>query len=331
MQITSINDIIQGELLNSPAISFIYNIKTKVKKVQEGDLFFAQNENDIQDAVNQGAFAIVIQNETKITDNEIAWIKVENIQKAIIKFIRYKFSKLELNAYCCDDISLQLLKIFTNQSFQNSNIWLYKDDLESILTNINDIKSGDTLVCNNKILLNNIYPVFYEFNTNEYSIKNLIEHSLFESTFSYKEHYFQKIRLSSMFINQFLEVATFLNFEIDINKLKKINYFKPIFIDKFLQVCEYGKSDKFILVQEKEKLAKKEIKFIFDKYKYAKIVVISREILHLDEITCINANNKEKILKELKKIPFNAAYIIGYSKNEIETLFEHNNITTSLL
>ena len=38
MQISSILDIVDGELLNSPSISFIYSIKTNAKKIKEGDL-----------------------------------------------------------------------------------------------------------------------------------------------------------------------------------------------------------------------------------------------------------------------------------------------------
>ncbi len=332
MQITSINDIIQGELLNSPAISFIYNIKTKVKKVQEGDLFFAQNENDIQDAVNQGAFAIIVENNTEILDNEIAWIKVENIKKAIIKFIRYKFSQIELNAYCCDDISLQLFKTFSpNQSLQNNYLWLFEENLDEILSNINEIKDTHTIICSNENLLNSIYPNFKEFDTTIYNIENLVEHSLFETSFSYKNYYFSRIRLSSLFINQFLNVVNFFDFEIDLNRLKKTSLLKPIFIDKFFQTCEYGKSDKFVLIQEKIKLVKEELNFIYNKYKYGKTLIISKEKLDFSKFNYIIIKDQEDILIELKKHSFNAVYIIGYSKKEIEKLFENNNITTSLL
>ncbi len=92
MQISSILDIVDGSLLNSPSISFIYSIKTKVNKVKEGDLFITKNLDDIELAIKNGAFAIILEENYPIIDNEIAWIKVNNIDLTIIKLIRFIFS-----------------------------------------------------------------------------------------------------------------------------------------------------------------------------------------------------------------------------------------------
>lgn len=331
MQISSINDIIQGELLNSPAISFIYNVKTDVKKILEGDLFFASNQEDISLAIQQGAFAIVVENETQISDNEIAWIKVENINKAIIKYIRYKLSQLELKAYWCDAISYELLKTFSNQFTQTSTLWLFSNNINNILAGINDIKNQDIIISHNKELLDDIYPSNSNFNCNEFKIDNLIEHSLFETSFSYKEHYFLRLKISSLYINQFLEVAHFIGSNLDVNKLRKINYFKPIFIDKFFNACEYGKSDKFILIQENSKEATKELDYIQVKYKYAKTVVISKEPLPFENIEYSIVPQLEDIFQILQQTSFNAVYIIGFKKQKVELLFKNNNSTNALL
>ncbi len=114
MQISSILDIVDGELLNSPSISFIYSIKTNAKKVKEGDLFIAKNLEDIELAINHGAFAIIIEENFPIIDNEIAWIKVKEIELSITKLIRYKLSVLNLEAYFCDVVAYQLLKLYSS-------------------------------------------------------------------------------------------------------------------------------------------------------------------------------------------------------------------------
>ena len=80
MKINSIIDIIDGKLLNSPSISFIYSFKTDVNKVKEGDLFIANNLDDIQIAVQKGAFAIIT--------------KIECSIKLVI--LKFSFSKLVL-------------------------------------------------------------------------------------------------------------------------------------------------------------------------------------------------------------------------------------------
>ena len=114
MQISSILDIVDGSLLNSPSISFIYSIKTNAKKVKEGDLFISKDINEIELAIKNGAFAIILEINSPILDNEIAWIKVKNIDDCIIKLIRYKLSILNLEAYSCDKVTYQLLKIYSS-------------------------------------------------------------------------------------------------------------------------------------------------------------------------------------------------------------------------
>ena len=104
MQISSILDIIDGSLINSPSISFIYSIKTNVSKVKEGDLFLARNLDEIQQAIKNGAFAIIVDTNTAIIDNEIAWIKVQDMDLCIIKLLRFKLAVKNLEAYHCDHV-----------------------------------------------------------------------------------------------------------------------------------------------------------------------------------------------------------------------------------
>ena len=137
MQISSLLDIVDGKLLNSPSISFIYSIKTNAKKVKEGDLFIAKNQEEIALAITNGAFAILIQDNHIIIDNEIAWIKVQNIEDSIIKLIRFKLSIKTLKAYYCGKVTYNILKIYSN--YLDKNTKLIPNKLENIFKYIDDI------------------------------------------------------------------------------------------------------------------------------------------------------------------------------------------------
>ena len=137
MQISSILDIIGGRLLNSPSISFIYSFKTQASKVKEGDLFIARNLDDIALAVNNGAFAIILENTYPIIDNEIAWIKVDSINLSLIQIIRFKLAAIELKAYICDLITYDFLDIFKCSS--SKKIKLISDDLFKFIENLDEI------------------------------------------------------------------------------------------------------------------------------------------------------------------------------------------------
>ena len=157
---------------------------------------------------------------------------------------------------------------------------LYKETLETF----KDINSGYIIDCttgfaghssglisSNQNSLNKIYPHNQNFNdiSTDLIIENLIEHSLFETSFSYKGTYFSKIKISSLYLAQFLRVYNFLDGNLDLGKLKLFYNLKPLFIDRNFNLIEFGKSDKFIICQDIRDLYENEILYIKIKYKYA--------------------------------------------------------------
>ena len=331
MQISSILDIVDGELLNSPSISFIYSIKTNVSKVKEGDLFIVRNPEDIQMAINNGAFAIILDINHIIIDNEIAWIKVKNINNCIIQLIRFKLAISDLEAYYCDDISFELLKIFASSS--SKNIKFISKDIDKLFKQIEDIDHNDILICSNKLLLDKIYPSNQNFNKNINLIKieNIIEHSLFECSFSYNDVYFQKIKISSIYIDEFINIYKFLDYEFDFTKLKLFQNFKPIFLDKNLNLLEFGKSDKFIICQDNPVLVEREILHIREKYKYAKTLFITNvylDFLNLNEQIILD--NLDNLKAKLKSSSFNAVYLINYNHDDVYEYLQKSEKPLSL-
>lgn len=321
MQISSIIDIVNGKLLNSPFISFIYALKTNVKRVKEGDLFIAKNVEDIQVAVNNGAFAILIDESYPIIDNEIAWIKVENIDIAIIQLIRYKLANTNLEAYYCDRATYDFLKIYGSNS--DKNVVLIPNSLDKFFKILDDICDDDILIYHNKYVLEQLYPKNSNFNTlQNYNIQNLVEHSLFETSFSYKDKFYSKLKFPSIYIPQFLSVVEFLNYDFDLSKLKSFHNFKPLFLDKNLNLVEFGKSDKFVICQYNDSLVKDEVEFLHKKYKYAKTLFITSHKLDFIEDNQIVLNDIEDLKSTLKKINFNAVYLIGFEYKKI-----HSNLT----
>ena len=53
MNISSLVDLIDGDLKNPPSISFVYNIQTDVERLKNGDLFISNNEINIKKAVEK--------------------------------------------------------------------------------------------------------------------------------------------------------------------------------------------------------------------------------------------------------------------------------------
>lgn len=329
MQISSILEITKGELLNSPFISFIYAFKTDAKKVKEGDLFIAKNLEDIQIAVKNGAFGILLEKDFSIIDDEIAWIKVENVETSIIQLIRYKLAIENLKAFYCDKASYDFLKIFCGNS--NKNIVLIPNDLNKFFKILGDLSSEDILIYHHKEVLDKIYPNNKKLNNwDKFNIQNLIEHSLFETSFSFENLFYSKLKIPSIYITQLLNVLNFLECEVDFNKLKQFHNFKPIFLDRNLNLVEFGKSDKFLICQNNESLMKKEIDFLLSRYKYGKILFISSKINDSLKIEQIVLNTLENLKIILKKNDFNAVYLMGFNYKEVHLILSKQDEQPSL-
>ena len=330
MQISSILDIVDGSLLNSPSISFIYSIKTNALKVKEGDLFIAKNINEIDLAIRNGAFAIIFDTNVPIIDNEIAWIKVKNIDISIIKLVRFKLAIKNIEAFYCNKIIYDLLKIYSTHF--SKNIRLVPNKLENTFRFIDEIEDNDILISCNKNILDNIYPRNKDFDhinkLNE--IDNLIEHSLFETSFSYENVYFSRLKISSLYIRDFLKVFNFFKQNLDLTKLKSFYNFKPLFLDRNLNLVEFGKSDKFIICQNNDDLYENEIFYMKKQYKYAKnIFITSSYIDYLSKDEQILMNDIEQLKPILRKLKFNGIYILGFNYNEVyEYLIKSENIQT---
>jgi len=328
VNISSVIDIIDGKLQNSPSVSFIYNIKTDAKKVMEGDLFLAKNIKDTQLAIKNGAFAVVHDFEIEILDNEIAWIRVNSLEETLIKLFRFKFSTFNLEVYYCDKVTFDLINIY---KASNKKIRIIFSKLETCVKIIENINEDEIFICSNEELIKSIYPNYKPFSKQTYKINNLIEHSLFETSFSYKEIFFHKLKLSSLYINQFLDVYNFFNLELDLQKLMKLNYFKPIFVDKYLNIIDFGRSNKVIICQKNLELILDEIKYLEEKYKYGKTIFITPlfiENFNQQQIVLEDIGNLKKVLKNEY---FNALYIIGYDKLKIEETLKLSSNETSEL
>ena len=249
---------------------------------------------------------------------------------AIIKLIRFKLAIKNIEAFYCNKIIYDLLKIYSTHFLKN--VRLVPNKLENTFRFIDEIEDNDILISCNKNILDNIYPKNKDFDhinkLNE--TDNLIEHSLFETSFSYENVYFSRLKISSLYITDFLKVFNFFKQNLDLTKLKSFYNFKPLFLDRNLNLVEFGKSDKFIICQNNEDLYENEIYYMKKQYKYAKnIFITSSYIDYLSKDEQILMTDIEQLKPILRKLKFNGIYILGFNYNEVyEYLIKSENIQT---
>ncbi len=261
--------LIDGELQNEPSITSFSNIVFDAKKISIGDLFIGQ-KSDIKVALENGAYGIV-STTFKVSDNEVAWIKVNNIEVAKLKLLRYLVLKSSKNQIYLNNIELELFKKLN----ENRDILYISDDIE---TAIRKLLKSDEFEC---IIFENI-NIFKNLDLEELDLNILnpikvIRHTLFLTSFIYKDTQYKDIKIPKIFIKEFekvLNIFDLLNIKYSISKLTFTSHFKPIFLNNFFKIQPFGTTTKVIIIESDKNLLEKEINYLKTTASWAKIALL---------------------------------------------------------
>lgn len=293
-------NLIDGELLNSPFISQINGYSSRAKDIKRGSLFICLNEKDIDLAIKKGAYGILIDKYVNVTDEEIAWIKVDNIEKALCKIVKYE--SLNSKLYFVDEITLDIIKSISkdkevltlkgNTIEQTTSIlnnldkemFSSNEEIKSSFVNVEELKSMDI-----KILKESLFKTEIVFDSVAYDIN-----------------------LPAVYINEFSKAINFFilnNYSYSLNDIK-ISRFNINFVSTELNLMDYGSTNQVIITG-----LKNDEKF-FDELNF--IIKNGHS-----NILFINKNNLELLQKE----NFNFAFLVDVNfeitkkERTIEKLF----------
>jgi len=259
MKIETLINLTNGELLNSPYISEVTSFTDNVDEVRRGSCFFVKEKEDIKKAVDNGAYAIVSTEYENIIDKEIAWIKCDDINKAIISI--FKYENLNNKVYICDDITREIIEKMN----LDKNLVVLKT-YEDLLFSLNFPK---------KILLSSNSDIFNLFSKQE-NLKtkeiNLSQITIFKSKYLDNE-----INLPYVYKDNFAKAVNFF----ETNNLKfsfefELDRFKPIFVDYKFRKVGYGESEKVLITGIKnDRYFFDELNYLIENTKHAKTVIIN--------------------------------------------------------
>ncbi|WP_456471139.1 hypothetical protein [Caminibacter sp.] len=259
MKIETLVNLIGGELLNSPYISEVVHFTDDVEDVNRGSCFFVKKISDIPQAIKNGAYAIIADKDISILDKEIAWIKVENVKKALFNI--FKYENITNQIYFTDEITLSIIK---KMNLEKKVIVLKND--EDFFKAIN-LREKYILTDNKK---------FKEIFANIVDLKSknikLIQKGLFRCEFNQEE-----IKIPFVYKNFFAKALNFFDtYDLKYTLDFEIERFKPVFINALFEEVEFGKSEKVVITGIKnDKFFFDELNYIIENTKYAKTVFIN--------------------------------------------------------
>ncbi|MEA1955756.1 MAG: hypothetical protein U9N02_04595 [Campylobacterota bacterium] len=316
MKLVNILALIQAKLVNEPFVDAIENIILDARKIKRGDLFIAFNESDIEEAIFNGAYAIVFDKPTQITDSEIAWIKVQDLESTLKKLLRFRLIEKEIQSYESNEIILRLAQ----QIITQSDFITIDGRIKEIFLPLWNVEKGSTILFSSSLTDATIF-------TDVKSIPNIIDNSieiveqtLFETSFTYSSKFYERQFISPYFI-PYLDKLFGLFKTLDINfRLKKftqLKHFEAVFINKNIDITEFGLTDKVIIFEPNITLINSQIKFLEQNASWAKIIYIipKNETISYDIKNIIKYKNENDIKKILKNSDFNFALVVNSNKS----------------
>ena len=313
-----------GELINTPFVNSFNNIVFDAKAVRRGDLFIAFDESSIENAIFNGAYGVIFDKPTQITDSEIAWIKVKNLEDALKRLLRFELISKEISVYACDEIILKLaLQIVTEPNFI-----ALEGDIKSIFKELSDVQNGSTILFSPTLTSSDLFTNIKKMPKNKEKNINIIEQTLFETSFIYDNIFYERQLISPFFIpylEQLLHLYKILKINFRLRKFTPIDHFEAVFINKNFEIKDFGTSDKVLIFEKNTSLIEKEILFLAKQAAWANIIyIITFPCMHaldtaiLDYKNIFSYKNDNEIKNILQSNHFHFALIAGADKTLLE-------------
>ncbi len=321
MKIEDILNLTEGVLSNEPKVQAISAATVYPSKVEHGDLFFSSNQEEIDKAIENGAYAIVYDDENIIqNDNEIAWIKVSNIQLAAFKLIRYIVIKKKANFFLLSEHELTFLKIIMTHK---SNISFISNDWKKAFEQI--LNADDSLfVCTDKDLLQLIKPDAkkLEREVDGYAVSD----TLFRTTFKVGNFVYQEKELIPFHLEYLLRVVNFCEINdlpYSVDKIKYTKHFMPVFIDMKLKSTRPSNSDRVTIFTDNLSDITKAREYVKRSNMWVKSIVLTPPKTKVPGIDHPHwFQNEDEVREILKNIHFNYAFIYNADKSILNTIKE---------
>jgi hypothetical protein len=325
MKIEDLLNLTEGVLTNTPQVQAIESATVFYSKVEEGDLFISSSQEEIDQAIDRGAYAIIYDDDT-ITqkDDEIAWIKVCDIALASFKLIRYVVIKKEVNFYLLVEHEMTFLKMILKHK---GDITFIADDWRKAFEQILN-SPASLFVGTNQQLLKLIKP---DIPTLQQEVEGyLVSDTLFKSTYKVGGFLYQEQDLIPFHLEYLLRVVHFCNqhgLPITMDRIKYTKHFTPIFIDAKLRSTQASKSDRVAIFTDNIDDIIKAREYVMRSNMWVKSIVCSppkTKIPGIDHPYWFES--EEEVREHLKNIHYNYAFIYKADRSILNTIQEEYSL-----
>ena len=333
MRLENIVALTNAKLLTSPEVSAFGEIHFDASKIKRGDIFVAIDPQDIDTALQNGAYAVIFDKPVQISDTETAWIKVENLEDALLRLLRFRLVEKEVVAYSCETIILELaLGIDTDDA-----ITVVDGELTELIKKLWHIQNGATLLFSPSKTSSDLFVDVKELPSVEDQKIEIIEKTLFECSFIFDDHYYERILLSPFFLPFLQRILNFYKHKgiaFTLRRFDHLKHFEIIFTNKNFEQKEFGSSERVLIFEKDMQLITQEIDFLSSHAPWARTVYLLPQEYEIKSCKqCHYYHDKTSLFEILHATPFHFALIGGVEKeilNESKNFAQPQQLTFDL-
>ncbi len=309
-----------GELQNTPSISYFNSIVLSLNKVQKGSLFVAKDHAIIPKALELGAYGILYAGEYPLSDRDVAWIKLKDIEHSLNHLFKFCLLNERVVGVLLSPIELEIASKIIVSEF----VWCLKESLEDLF-----IIEGCKIAFFDKLeWLHLFYKQEYLKEDLKESRLIILNQSFFCSALVYEKQEYE-LKMPCIFLEplkRVIQLCEKLQIEFDLNLLGKkeypLDHCKPFFVNKNLEIAPYGATARVVVAEASKELFEMTLQKALETLSWGKIVVFCRKnsaaFFEKNNPYCYTTQNNLK--EQLKNLAFNFAFIYGISSSHLESL-----------
>ncbi|MCQ2804235.1 ferrochelatase [Helicobacter pylori] len=309
-----------GELQNTPSISYFNSIVLSLNKVQKGSLFVAKDHTLIPKALELGAYGILYAGEYPLSDRDVAWIKLKDIEHSLNHLFKFCLLNERVVGVLLSPIELEIASKIIVSDF----VWCLKESLEDLF-----IIEGCKIAFFDKL---EWLHLFYKQERLKEDLKEsrliILNQSFFCNALIYEKQEYE-FKMPCIFLEplkRVIQLCEKLQIEFDLNLLGKkeypLDHCKPFFVNKNLEITPYGATARVVVAEASKELFEMMLQKALETLSWGKIVVFCRKnsaaFFKKTNPYCYTTQNNLK--EQLKNLAFNFAFIYGISSHHLESL-----------
>ncbi|PDW97970.1 ferrochelatase [Helicobacter pylori] len=309
-----------GELQNTPSISYFNSIVLSLNKVQKGSLFVAKDHALIPKALELGAYGILYTGEYPLSDRDVAWIKLKDIEHSLNHLFKFCLLNERVVGVLLSPIELEIASKIIVSEF----VWCLKESLEDLF-----IIEGCKIAFFDKL---EWLHLFYKQECLKEDLKEsrliILNQSFFYSALVYEKQEYE-FKMPCIFLEplkRVIQLCEKLQIAFDLNLLGKkeypLDHCKPFFVNKNLEIAPYGATARVVVAEASKELFEMLLQKALETLSWGKIVVFCRKnsaaFFKKTNPYCYTTQNNLK--EQLKNLAFNFAFIYGISSSHLESL-----------